>query len=64
MPKPSKLELLNIALDLVKADENQGVCFACGEIADCVEPDASKYQCETCQEWQVYGAEEALLILS
>jgi hypothetical protein len=64
MSKPNKTELLNLALELCEIDENQGVCFACGAIQDCVEPDATKYQCETCLEWQVYGAEEALHILS
>jgi hypothetical protein len=64
MATPTRTELLTLALELCEKDENQGICTGCGAIQDCVEPDASKYQCETCQEWKVYGAEQLLLILS
>jgi hypothetical protein len=60
----NRTELLTIALEICERDENQGICLACGEIQDCVEPDARKYECETCGEEKVYGAEEALLMLS
>jgi len=36
--------------------------MACGEIAECVEPDARKYKCESCGEKEVYGAQEAILM--
>ena len=51
-------------LELAEADNNLGICLACGEVAEGVEPDARKYRCESCGEHQVYGAEEALLLLS
>ena len=54
-----KTELL---LELAAADNNEGLCMACGEIADCVEPDAREYECESCGARKVYGAQEALLI--
>ena len=54
-----KTELL---LELAMADNNEGLCMACGEIAECVEPDARKYECESCGESKVYGAQEALLM--
>jgi len=44
------------------AEESQGFCLACGEIADCVEPDARKYECECCGAEKVYGAEELVLM--
>jgi hypothetical protein len=50
--KPS----LELAQDM--DSNNQGFCLACGEIADGVEPDAAKYECECCGEPKVYGAAE------
>ena len=40
----------------------QGVCLNCGEIRDCCEPDAREYPCEACDENQVYGLEEAIVM--
>jgi hypothetical protein len=39
-----------------------GLCLACGFMQECCEPDARKYQCDRCNECQVYGAEEVLLM--
>lgn len=44
--------------------DNPGFCIACGEEAEGVEPDARKYECESCQAKAVYGAEELLLMLA
>ena len=41
--------------------ENPGFCNACGAEADGVEPDARNYDCESCGEPQVFGAEELML---
>jgi hypothetical protein len=41
--------------------DNPGFCLACGEEAMGCEPDARQYECESCGERQVYGAEELLL---
>jgi hypothetical protein len=41
--------------------ENPGICLCCGADAEGVEPDARKYECESCGEPGVYGAEELLL---
>ena len=46
----------------VQDDEMVGFCRSCGEMADGVEPDAEKYECECCGENQVYGAEQLLLM--
>jgi hypothetical protein len=35
----------------------------CGADAEGVEPDARKYECESCGEPGVYGAEELLMAL-
>lgn len=44
------------------AEEMCGLCRACGEVADGVEPDACKYECEACERPQVYGMEELLVM--
>jgi len=41
---------------------NIGFCLSCGEEADGCEPDAKEYECESCGEHQVYGAEEILIM--
>ena len=58
MTSHDRTELL---LELAQANSNEGLCMACNEIADSVEPDARKYECESCGESKVYGAAEALL---
>lgn len=44
------------------AQDQCGLCTACGEIADCVEPDAERYTCEACEKPSVYGVEQLLLM--
>ena len=41
--------------------DNPGFCIACGQDAEGCEPDARGYECESCGENKVYGAEELLL---
>ena len=43
-------------------EDQGGFCIACGEEASGVEPDARKYECESCGEKQVYGAEELVMM--
>lgn len=49
-------------MEACEQDDNLGFCIACGEEAYGVEPDARKYECESCGEHAVYGAEELLLM--
>ena len=42
--------------------DNPGFCLACGEETEGVEPDARKYECESCGENWVYGADELMLM--
>ena len=44
--------------------DNPGFCLACGKLAGGCEPDAREYQCESCGEHQVYGAEELLMYMA
>lgn len=41
--------------------ENPGFCVVCGTEANCCEPDARNYTCDSCGCPTVYGAEELLI---
>jgi len=41
--------------------DDPGFCVACGAETEGVEPDACEYECESCGEPAVYGAEELLV---
>jgi hypothetical protein len=43
--------------------DDPGFCLACGNEQGGCEPDARRYQCEACGEFQVYGAEELALMV-
>jgi hypothetical protein len=43
--------------------DNPGFCLQCGAEAEGVEPDAQDYECESCGEMSVHGAEELLMHL-
>jgi hypothetical protein len=43
--------------------DNPGFCICCGAEAEGVEPDARKYEFESCGQPGVFGAEELLLEL-
>jgi Zn finger protein HypA/HybF involved in hydrogenase expression len=55
-------KLLEAAIEIIENEEYQGICLACGQIADEIEPDARKYECECCGAEEVYGAEEVILM--
>ena len=44
--------------------DNPGFCVICGAEAEGVEPDACRYESESCGEPGVYGAEELLMQLA
>ena len=50
-------------IDMCNRDEYEGICLACGEDAQGVEPDARKYECESCGKEKVYGCQELLLMI-
>lgn len=41
--------------------DNPGFCLACGHEQEGCEPDARKYECESCGAREVYGAAELLM---
>jgi DNA-directed RNA polymerase subunit RPC12/RpoP len=53
---------IDVVIDAVESGEYVGFCVKCGEEASGVEPDARKYECESCGERGVYGAEELLIM--
>lgn len=42
--------------------EGVGFCLGCGQEASGVEPDARRYECESCGMRKVYGLEELLMM--
>ena len=62
MKKKYQVVCVSEADYLSACDSYMGWCRACGDLTtDCVEPDATHYRCEACDERQVFGAENALL---
>ena len=61
MATKSKVSLDQI-MQAVEEDDNSGFCLACGEQAFGVEPDAERYECESCGAHRVYGAEQLLIM--
>ena len=61
---PVKRKAMTFTLEqLEEAMECQGgFCIACGDEAGGVEPDARKYECESCGKHAVYGAAELVLM--
>lgn len=57
---PANLDLETV-MEAAQSEENLGFCLACGHEQGECEPDARRYRCESCGEFQVYGAEELLL---
>lgn len=47
----------------VEADDNMGLCLACGSEAYGCEPDARRYTCESCDAKAVFGAEEIIVMI-
>lgn len=63
--KIHKSVTLDRVMEACEADDNLGICIACGE--DCgmpCEPDARNYECDSCGKHSVFGAEELLLELA
>ena len=56
--------LLKLVEKSMTSLSNPGICTACGKQADGCEPDARGYECESCGENKVYGAEELLLMIA
>jgi hypothetical protein len=59
MPKISMEDIMEV----VESGEMYGFCIACGAMADGVEPDARRYECDSCGKPKVYGAEELLMMV-
>ena len=57
MPKVTLDQILTAV-----ADDYIGICIRCGNEQEGVEPDARRYECESCGMRSVYGAEELLMM--
>lgn len=52
----------SVSMADMTADNNEGICLACGFRQGGCEPDARGFECEDCGEKKVYGLEEAALM--
>lgn len=48
--------------DEMSEHDTEGMCISCGNFQGGVEPDARQYECESCQEKDVYGIEELVIM--
>lgn len=60
--KPKKLTLAKV-MKAAESGESVGFCVKCTAKAYQVEPDARKYECESCGAKAVYGAEELAMMM-
>ena len=61
LPKGLTLDMIQ---DAVKQDDNLGFCLTCGDEQGGCEPDARNYECESCGEKKVFGAEELIIMFA
>ena len=54
-------DVLDTVMELIHEDNGGGICAACKEVTYGVEPDAERYECDSCGKMAVYGAEQYLL---
>ena len=52
----------SLIVQAIHGSEYIGYCLACGASQYDVEPDARLYICDECEQRQVYGAEEILIM--
>lgn len=50
--------------EAVRRDDDIGFCIDCGHEQDRCEPDARKYECESCGQKAVFGAEELCIMIA
>ena len=61
--KASTSVIADQVFDAIQSDDSLGFCLDCGAMAYGVEPNARHYECESCGERWVFGAQETLLYL-
>jgi hypothetical protein len=56
--------MLTFDLETIEAamEDYIGFCTECGAERECCEPDARNYECEECGAYEVYGAEELMIM--
>jgi hypothetical protein len=65
LPEPITVERVCEAVERHHASlDNPGMCIFCGCDAEGVEPDAERYECESCEMPGVYGVEQLLIYLA
>jgi len=54
--------IVDRAIELLEADSIDGICLSCEAEQYGVEPDARNYHCESCHRYDVFGADEIVLM--
>lgn len=61
--KNGRMQWMPSLKEATEADADyEGFCLACGETQEGVEPDAVRYECESCGKAKVFGAAELVLL--
>lgn len=55
-------QIFKLTQDELDDHDSMGICLACGETTEGVEPDAYGYDCESCGASKVCGIENAILM--
>lgn len=55
-------EIIDRAIELLEEDSMNGICLSCHADQYGVEPDARNYHCESCRRYDVFGADEIVLM--
>ena len=62
-PSITEARILDACQRHMTSLDDPGFCLACGNEQGGCEPDARRYRCEACGEFQVYGAEELAMMI-
>jgi len=60
-PSVTPQRVIDACETYLTSTDNPGFCIECGAEASDVDPDARRYECESCGSFAVFGAEELLL---
>lgn len=55
------MDFFNRIMEILESDEHIGICTQCNSEQP-AEPDARDYECESCGDSTVYGAQELLIM--
>jgi hypothetical protein len=63
-PQEKTMPDIDEVMQAIEEDDCLGFCLSCNEQQGGCEPDARNYECESCGEMNVFGAEEILFMVA